>query len=883
MEITILAILATLLPLVYGMTDDTPEPPPDPLPKWIKRHRPNDVHFIKRGRMIGSLNYAHLVLDINLGNLEANITKLCQTMQQITETNQTMERDTVETIRQISEAIHDIEIERCLLLAEDYANTVNVWLDAPQEVEVKATRFRSKDGIQLKGAPVFTKIPATRAGRSTDKPTAAAWARAEEEIEEESSVWRIPEEGASEVTSQPTTTVGTEENGEWIGGIIIGGNQNGGNVIYHGNPYFEMLWNESRFDEIWGRAKRQVEEGWGRSVEEDEEEELLKPVIKAIHVWETLLEHEAEPKFLERLHQEATGRWPTKETSSQDSKKEIREALERRCHLRANTGVQWSDHAGITLGSWTAYMAYEWKPKKSPRGRRVKRQFFILGFLLAMGIAAIGSYLFSQNQVAQLSLSSGTDEHAVKILQEHEAKTSINNRSIEILKLAEQTDQRRLHSVELVTLQIMGSLTKDEAEKEIRRIISAVQLLSKNRLSPDLIQTDQLGQVVTSLKEKAAKKGLVLGISSKEDIFRVDTSHIFFANRTLRIMVHVPAHRADGLLNLYEYVPVPLPLTPTKFVIPTPAAGLLAVSPGKLLFRTMSHDSLHDCDRLLDLYFCHRQNMYDKRYTDDCMVALYNSDYDKIGKRCPVQVQPREDFLVQLNSSHFILYQPEMGDIDKRCGGIIQTARVKGLVTVVVEPGCRVDARSYIFDGALAIYNEGYELQQRVMNFSRVLSPGLRASLEKMEESELAELRLVGSGKGVYIRDLEREFAERHRTSVFTVTLLGLMGVVGLIVTCLCGGRILHCCKKRQETGAVWFGGNPPRVVLPQKREEDEEEEGERREIKRHSCRGRFRDEKNGDEGEQRKRLRDETRMGTRRGPEGPLVESDESTSRTSE
>jgi hypothetical protein len=91
-------------------------------------------------------------------------------------------------------------------------------------------------------------------------------------------------------------------------------------------------------------------------------------------------------------------------------------------------------------------------------------------------------------------------------------------------------------------------------------------------------------------------------------------------------------------------------------------ADLLAILPGKLLFWTMSHDTLHDCDCLLDLYFCHCQNMYDKRYTDDCIVALYNSDYSKVAEKCPVQVQPLEDFLVQLNSSHFILYQPELGD-----------------------------------------------------------------------------------------------------------------------------------------------------------------------------------------------------------------------------
>jgi hypothetical protein len=59
----------------------------------------------------------------------------------------------------------------------------------------------------------------------------------------------------------------------------------------------------------------------------------------------------------------------------------------------------------------------------------------------------------------------------------------------------------------MVTHQIVASLTKDEAEKEIPRIITVVQLLSKNDLSPDLVQMDKHGQVVTALRDKASKKG----------------------------------------------------------------------------------------------------------------------------------------------------------------------------------------------------------------------------------------------------------------------------------------------------------------------------------------------------------------------------------------
>jgi hypothetical protein len=740
------------------------------IPIWAQGTQSNDVHFIKRGRMIGSLNYAHLVLDINLANIESNITKLCQVTQNITDTDQTTKTDMAGDLLEISGAIHEIEIERCLLLAEDYANTVNVWLDAPQEIAVKATRFRTADGVQRQGVPIFSK-QGNKQGRSTDPPRAYGFRAAEEEVPEQEQTWW------GEVNPALNDTY---------------------------EPYFKFIQGDSKYIREYMKAKREVEKGWGRRMEMEEERDEFTPMLEVLHAWELILEAREDRSVLDEIYQEAIGVRPAPGTTSADARAYIMVKLERHSHLTGNTGIVWSSHPGITIGSWVMHMAAK-EDKKQRRGRRVKRQFFILGFLIAMGIAAIGSYLFSQSQVAQLSVSTGTDEHAVQVMQDHETKTAVNNRSIEILKLSEREDKKRIYSLDMVTLQIMASLTKDEAEKEIRRIITAVQLLSKNRLSPDLVQTDRLGQVVTALKDKASRKGLVLGITTKEDIFRVDTSHIFFLNRTLRIFVHVPAYREDGLLDLYEYIPVPIPLTQSKFVIPAPAAGLLAVSPGKLLFRTMSHSALHDCDRLLDLYFCHRQNLYDKRYTDDCMVALYNSDYAKVGERCPILVQPKEDFLVQLNSSHFVLYQPELGDVERRCGGIIDRARLRGLYTVHVGAGCRVDSRSYIFDGALAIYSEGSELQQRVMNFSKVVPRELRDELEQLNEKELAELKLVGSTKGVYVRDLVKEFADRRRNFGYTVGLGSLIAVVGLIVLCLCCGRLEHLRRRQRETGSVFY------------------------------------------------------------------------------
>jgi hypothetical protein len=56
------------------------------------------------------------------------------------------------------------------------------------------------------------------------------------------------------------------------------------------------------------------------------------------------------------------------------------------------------------------------------------------------------------------------------------------------------------------------------------------------------------------------------------DVFACDTSYLLYTNTTIKILIHLPAFKEDGILFLYGFLPLPLPLAdhPGRFLLPNP-------------------------------------------------------------------------------------------------------------------------------------------------------------------------------------------------------------------------------------------------------------------------------------------------------------------------
>jgi hypothetical protein len=315
---------------------------------------------------------------------------------------------------------------------------------------------------------------------------------------------------------------------------------------------------------------------------------------------------------------------------------------------------------------------------------RRRRQVFLL-ILLGVAIVAAASFLYGRSQVVDLAVNAGVSDQAVAVLADHETRLSICSRSVAILEDNAKRTQTTMHSIMLTEGLLRTMLVNGLFEKDARRIINALALLSNFRLHPDLVHPVGVEDGMKRLVVATAEKGLTLLDASPLRLYSYHTSFVSFANGYLRVMVHIPALRTGGMLSLVQFLPMPWMVQsgPKKemgtYVMPSPEDSVLAIDDSKTVYKTMSLAALHDCTQTLGFFKCPQMSLADRRTQDSCLVGLYAADHEVVQRHCPLSLSPPADMLVQLNNSDFILFQPQNAYVEMRCPGKVSSEKVKGL------------------------------------------------------------------------------------------------------------------------------------------------------------------------------------------------------------
>jgi hypothetical protein len=172
---------------------------------------------------------------------------------------------------------------------------------------------------------------------------------------------------------------------------------------------------------------------------------------------------------------------------------------------------------------------------------RVKRQA-VVGAFLVLGPVAAASSIYSAMQLGALS---GAQDVNVQLLQEHETRLSVNERSIALInstvlrmgkKVAELSNT--LGTDELI-LQL--GFTLDTVFEDSTRILRGMNALADNRLSPDFVKTSKMTAALLRLENSMQREGYELGLETFDDIYRCQTITLVWNNGTLNIY-HLSAH-----------------------------------------------------------------------------------------------------------------------------------------------------------------------------------------------------------------------------------------------------------------------------------------------------------------------------------------------------
>jgi hypothetical protein len=194
----------------------------------------------------------------------------------------------------------------------------------------------------------------------------------------------------------------------------------------------------------------------------------------------------------------------------------------------------------------------------------------------------------------------------------------------------------------------------DAVEKKFQSVVhhheNIIKLAQHHRLAPGDLPNDVLDKILNHTLSMARKRNMVSFVNYASDLFQVEVSQLFDP-KTLQftLIVHIPLVSNANLLELYEFLPLPIHFNFSANVSITPEVGqnnLLAIGHSKS-FQTISSTDLHSCLHLGDT-FCKGRKLMETSLKMSCLGSHYLANAEAIQNTCKFKVAEASEQIFEL-------------------------------------------------------------------------------------------------------------------------------------------------------------------------------------------------------------------------------------------
>ena len=437
---------------------------------------------------------------------------------------------------------------------------------------------------------------------------------------------------------------------------------------------------------------------------------------------------------------------------------------------------------------------------------RPKRQL-ITGLLVGAAVA-IGSAIYGVYELEQLAVSLKHDQAVNMILlQEHEARLTVDERSIKMLNqtitmsLVENFKvEKRVTSLEIF---VQLHLSIQSQSTEYRRMIVGFRDLARHNLNPALIDMEELPIALKRLKNRLESINYQMDIHQVEDVFHLSTSHVYYDNGELIIFCHIPTYREGSKLSLYEFHALPMKLgsAVTKdniYLNVVEPHKYLAVSDTEGQYQQLTAENWSSCREVLGNYYCPMHNIYHHQKGTSCLMGIYKKDVTTVRQNCKWDVTPANDQSLQIGPNSFLLFQKEDRLVKLSCPGKRKAeVRFSGLRRLTVPAGCRLLTDYFVMDGQVDVVFQGPTLDFHALNITEIFLPVMDGVSNATEM--LSRLKVVGTTDGLTIEDITDRYETVSDTSLLAHG-LGLSTIcIGVAVVIIIAVLVICYFKRRNK------------------------------------------------------------------------------------
>ena len=330
------------------------------------------------------------------------------------------------------------------------------------------------------------------------------------------------------------------------------------------------------------------------------------------------------------------------------------------------------------------------------------------------------------------------------------------------------------------------------------------------RLAHQAIARLDTNKVVQTLRENLRQKGQRPVVQRMSDILQLPISFALDESG-LDLLVHIPTAADGSYLQMYRWVPLPIPIKGDFHALIKPDCTVLAVSDDDTRYRCFSDSELTECIRTGTYWNCLKSNVIQKIDTNKpvvarngatCLLALFLQRYEDARRACRVDVVRAPDTVRQIASDEFVAYATAEHQGRIRCPG--QPAKERNIFTatkissVRLQHGCTAETDDFEFyaadDGRVRRLKIGYTIPQNTLNFTGHV-PDEHVERLLTEAAKTAEDfnnfpidKLHDMWKKEQDNSVPNPIALAHKAlSATTVTVIIIIAVT--VLCCWCRGR----------------------------------------------------------------------------------------------
>ena len=347
----------------------------------------------------------------------------------------------------------------------------------------------------------------------------------------------------------------------------------------------------------------------------------------------------------------------------------------------------------------------------SSHDHRDKRFVFtLIAVFAAAAVTAFGAYtvaeIVSLNAETQ-SISEATDQ-LIKV-QQHFGENELNLEG-HVQRTIDMADDLATSVSNLAYIH-QAEHTVSALERNITTIREIITAAMYQRLAPAAMQQQQYKLFLQALQHESFNRGFQLLISRTADLLQCATSFVM-TTTGINIITHIPSSPVEAILDMYRFIPLPIPVHDEYHALFDITDTVLAVAPSGAIFRTLSAFDLSQCSRLGEYFTCHDGNVMRKALpamqdavqdNGVCMYALFSQNFEIVDKACKVFILPAHTTVQQLSPHTFATYAEKdfLGTV--QCTGSAAANisaiqfRAKQIRPVSLAPGCIADSERHVF------------------------------------------------------------------------------------------------------------------------------------------------------------------------------------------